>query len=97
MSKGPVEGDSGEVVRRATDWAVERAARVAKTSSAAGACAETGLYPALQRQAERLGFADLLSAGDEPEQLLERVPAVAAPPSPGVTPQMLVRRMRNAR
>ena len=60
-------------------------------------CEETGLYPALQRQAERLGFADLLSVGDEPEQLLDRFPAVAAPPSPGVTPEMLVRRMRNAR
>jgi predicted Rossmann-fold nucleotide-binding protein len=58
---------------------------------------ETGLYPALLRQAERLGFADLLSVGDEPEQLLDRFPAVAAPPSPGVTPEMLVRRMRNAR
>ena len=37
-------------------------------------CAETGLYPALVRQAERLGFADLLSVGDEPEQLLEPLP-----------------------
>ena len=60
-------------------------------------CDETGLYPALLRQAERLGFADLLSVGDEPEQLLGRFPAVAAAPSPGVTPEMLVRRMRNAR
>ena len=41
-------------------------------------CEETGLYPALLRQAERLGFADLLSVGDEPEQLLGRFPAVAA-------------------
>jgi predicted Rossmann-fold nucleotide-binding protein len=60
-------------------------------------CQETGLYPALLRQAERLGFADLLSVGDEPEQLLDRFPAVAAPPSTGGTPEMLVRRMRNAR
>jgi predicted Rossmann-fold nucleotide-binding protein len=60
-------------------------------------CQETGLYPALLRQAERLGFADLLSVDDEPEQLLGRFPAVGAPPSPGATPEMLVRRMRNAR
>jgi predicted Rossmann-fold nucleotide-binding protein len=61
-------------------------------------CAQTGLYPALQRQAQRLGFADLLSVGDEPEQLLGRFPAVAAPPSlDGMEPEMLVRRMRNPR
>ena len=60
-------------------------------------CEETGLYPALLRQAERLGFADLLSVGDEPEQLLDRFPAVAAPPAWTRTPEMLVRRMRNAR
>jgi predicted Rossmann-fold nucleotide-binding protein len=60
-------------------------------------CEQTGLYPALLRQAERLGFADLLSVGDEPEQLLDRFPAVAAPPAMGGTPEMLVRRMRNAR
>jgi predicted Rossmann-fold nucleotide-binding protein len=60
-------------------------------------CGETGLYPALQRQAARLGFADLLSAGDEPEQLLERFPAVAARPHLDGTPEMLVGRMRNAR
>ena len=35
---------------------------------------ETGLYPALERQAERLGFADLLSVGDEPEQILRSLP-----------------------
>src|SRR3954471_1608392 len=35
-------------------------------------CAETGLYPALARQAERLGFSDLLSVDDEPEEILER-------------------------
>ena len=58
-------------------------------------CEETGLYPALRRQSQRLGFADLLSVGDEPEQLLDRFPAVTAPPRPGVTPEMLVRRMRN--
>ena len=43
-------------------------------------CAETGLYPALQRQAARLGFADLLSVGDEPEEILERFPAAATAP-----------------
>jgi hypothetical protein len=61
-------------------------------------CVETGLYPALRQQAERLGFADLLSIGDELEQVLDRFPAGPAPPSlDGMAPEMLVRRMRNAR
>src|SRR3954466_4572772 len=61
-------------------------------------CDETGLYPALERQAERLGFTDLLSVSDEPEQILERSPIGSAPPSlDGMEPEMLVRRMRNAR
>ena len=61
-------------------------------------CVETGLYPALERQAERLGFVDLLSVGDEPEQILGRFPAVSTPPSlDGMSPEMLVRRMRGAR
>ena len=61
-------------------------------------CGETGLYPALERQAVRLGFADLLSVGDEPEQILERFPIVTTPPSlDGIPPEMLVVRMRNAR
>lgn len=60
-------------------------------------CVETGLYPALQRQAERLGFADLLSVSDEPEQILERFPAVSAQPNMDAAPEMLVRRMRNRR
>jgi hypothetical protein len=51
----------------------------------------------LERQARRLGFADLLSVGDEPEQVLERFPDAAAPPSLAGTPEMLVRRIRNAR
>src|SRR5262245_11893995 len=58
-------------------------------------CEQTGLYPALQRQAERLGFADLLSVGDEPEQVLAAFPAVATPPRLDGTPEMLVRYMRN--
>jgi predicted Rossmann-fold nucleotide-binding protein len=58
-------------------------------------CVETGLFPALERQAARLGFADLLTVGDEPDQLLERFPAVSEAPSPDGTPEMLVRRMRN--
>ena len=59
---------------------------------------ETGLYPALERQAARLGFADLLSVSDEPEQVLDRFPAVSTPPRlDGMSPEMLVRRMRNAR
>jgi predicted Rossmann-fold nucleotide-binding protein len=61
-------------------------------------CAETGLYPALERQATRLGFADLLTVNDEPEQILDRFPSVSPRPSPDSTPpEMLVRRMRNAR
>jgi predicted Rossmann-fold nucleotide-binding protein len=60
--------------------------------------AETGLYPALERQAARLGFAELLSIGDEPEELLDHFPAVTAPPSlDGMPPEMLVRRIRNSR
>jgi predicted Rossmann-fold nucleotide-binding protein len=60
-------------------------------------CAETGLYPALQRQAERLGFADLLSVSDGPEEILDRFPAVSAQPNMDAAPEMLVRRMRNRR
>jgi predicted Rossmann-fold nucleotide-binding protein len=60
-------------------------------------CTETGLYPALQRQAARLGFADLLSVGDEPDEILERFPAAAAAPRVDGPPEVLVRRMRNAR
>jgi hypothetical protein len=61
-------------------------------------CVETGLYPALQRQAARLGFADLLSVGDEPEELLDRFPVVAAPQQvEDMPPEMLARRMRNRR
>jgi predicted Rossmann-fold nucleotide-binding protein len=60
-------------------------------------CAETGLYPALERQATRLGFVDLLSVSDEPEQILERFPAVSTRPSlDGMRPETLVQRMRNA-
>jgi hypothetical protein len=61
-------------------------------------CVQTGLYPALERQAQRLGFADLLSVGNEPEQILECFPLIATPPIPDETPpEMIVRRMRNAR
>jgi predicted Rossmann-fold nucleotide-binding protein len=61
-------------------------------------CVETGLYPALERQAARLGFADLLSVSDAPERILDRFPAVTTPPShDGTPPEMLVRRMRNPR
>jgi predicted Rossmann-fold nucleotide-binding protein len=59
--------------------------------------AETGLYPALERQATRLGFADLLSIGDEPDEILERFPEASPPNLEGMAPEMLVRRMRNAR
>ena len=61
-------------------------------------CEETGLYPALERQAQRLGFTDLLSVSDEPEQILDRFPVVSSRPNlDGMEPEMLVRRMRNAR
>jgi predicted Rossmann-fold nucleotide-binding protein len=61
-------------------------------------CDETGLYPALERQAARLGFSDLLSVGDEPERILERFPSVATPPRlDGMSPEMLVSQIRNAR
>jgi predicted Rossmann-fold nucleotide-binding protein len=61
-------------------------------------CAETGLYTALERQAERLGFTDLLSIADEPEQILDRFPAVTMRRSAeGMRPEMLVRHMRNPR
>jgi hypothetical protein len=63
-----------------------------------GRRSETGLYPALERQAARLGFADLLSIGDEPEQVLGRFPAVTTPPTrDGTPPEMLVSLTRNAR
>jgi predicted Rossmann-fold nucleotide-binding protein len=58
---------------------------------------DTGLYPALQRQAARLGFADLLSLADQPEQILERFPAVSSRPRVDGTPEMLLRYMRNLR
>jgi hypothetical protein len=61
-------------------------------------CDETGLYPALERQAQRLGFSDLLSIGDEPQRVLDRFPPALAPVSlDGMAPETLVRRMRNAR
>jgi predicted Rossmann-fold nucleotide-binding protein len=61
-------------------------------------CVETGLYPAVERQAARLGFADLLSIADEPHEILERFPAVTTrPPGEPMAPEMLVRRMRNER
>jgi predicted Rossmann-fold nucleotide-binding protein len=60
-------------------------------------CEDTGLYPALQRQAERLGFADLLSVADEPAELLERFPAQRPPPDEADTPLAVLMRMRNFR
>jgi predicted Rossmann-fold nucleotide-binding protein len=61
-------------------------------------CVQTGLYRALERQARRLGFADLLSVSDDPAQILERFPAVTAPPRlDDMSPEMLVRRIRNGR
>ena len=60
-------------------------------------CEQTGLYPALERQAARLGFTDLLSAGDEPEQILDRFPPVTSLATPDRTPEMLLMHMRNPR
>jgi len=42
-------------------------------------CDDTGLYPALRRQAERLGFDDLLSVADEPADILDHFPPHPAP------------------
>jgi predicted Rossmann-fold nucleotide-binding protein len=58
-------------------------------------CADTGLYPALRRQAERLGFADLLSAADEPAEILNRFPAQLSPLAAADTPRRALVRMRN--
>jgi predicted Rossmann-fold nucleotide-binding protein len=60
-------------------------------------CADTGLYPALQRQAERLGFADLLSVADEPAEILHRFPAEPSPLDAADTPRTVLMRMRNRR
>jgi predicted Rossmann-fold nucleotide-binding protein len=60
-------------------------------------CADTALYPALQRQAERLGFADLLSVADEPAEILHRFPAQPALLDEALTPRSALMRMRNHR
>ena len=60
-------------------------------------CADTGLYPALHRQAERLGFADLLSVADEPAEILDRFPARPSPLDAADTPRSVLMRMRNLR
>ena len=60
-------------------------------------CDETGLYPALQRQAERLGFADLLSVADEPADILGRFPADPSRIAAVDTPRKALMRMRNHR
>jgi predicted Rossmann-fold nucleotide-binding protein len=60
-------------------------------------CADTGLYPALQRQAERLGFADLLSIADEPAEILNELPAQPSPLASTDTPRTVLMRMRNLR
>jgi predicted Rossmann-fold nucleotide-binding protein len=57
-------------------------------------CVDTGLYPALQRQAERLGFADLLSVADEPADILEHFPPHPAPLPFVDTPGRVPMRMR---
>ena len=59
-------------------------------------CADTGLYPSLQRQAERLGFADLLSVADDPAEILDRFPA-HAPVHSADTARTVLMQMRNHR
>jgi hypothetical protein len=60
-------------------------------------CADTGLYPVLQRQADRLGFADLLSVADEPAEILDRFPAAPVRLEAADTPRRVLMRMRNLR
>ena len=60
-------------------------------------CDDTGLYPALRRQAERLGFADLLSVADEPAEILARFPARTSRLEAADTPRAMLKRMRNFR
>jgi predicted Rossmann-fold nucleotide-binding protein len=60
-------------------------------------CADTGLYPTLQRQAERLGFADLLSVADEPAEILDRFPAAVASRDAADTRRGVLMHMRNFR
>ena len=60
-------------------------------------CVDAGLYPALRRQAERLGFADLLSVADEPAEILDQFPARSSPLDSADTPRTILLRMRNLR
>ncbi len=60
-------------------------------------CVDTGLYPTLQRQAERLGFADLLSVADEAAEILDRFPADPSSTHAAETPRAVLMRMRNHR
>jgi predicted Rossmann-fold nucleotide-binding protein len=60
-------------------------------------CADTGLYPALKRQAERLGFADLLSVGDDPAEILERFLVQPTALDAADTPRRVLMRLRNHR
>jgi predicted Rossmann-fold nucleotide-binding protein len=60
-------------------------------------CDHTGLFPALLRQAERLGFADLLSVADEPAEILAQFPAGRAALDSADTPRRVLMRMRNHR
>lgn len=59
-------------------------------------CTETGLYPSLQRQAQRLGFADLLAIEDRPEPLADYLEAQPTRLELGDANTLLMR-MRNAR
>jgi predicted Rossmann-fold nucleotide-binding protein len=60
-------------------------------------CADTGLYPALQRQAERLGFDDLLRVADDPAEILDQFPADPSRVASVETPRGVLMRMRNHR
>jgi predicted Rossmann-fold nucleotide-binding protein len=57
-------------------------------------CTETGLYPALQRQAGRLGFADLLTIEDRPEPLVDYLDSQPRSRELGDAPNALLMRMR---
>jgi hypothetical protein len=51
----------------------------------------------LRRQAERLGFADLLGVADASADLLDRFPAQPSPVGSADTPRQVLMRMRNHR
>ena len=73
------------------------ARRIQQVSNEVLKVEEGSLYPALHRQAERLGFADLLSVADEPAEILDRFPARSSSLDAADTPRSVLMRMRNHR